>query len=525
MRATEGRGLAPHGVIRVTGPASRQTLVVSAAFLSPLVSRARGVAWAACACALGLAWASAPAAELWVGAATADITPDRPVALDGHRNLRISDKVESPITATALALESREGDRALDCAIIVSCEIVAIRDGIRDKVREKVQPRLPGFDARKLILCATHTHNAPVTIEGRYTLPESGIMRPSEYAEFMAGKVADAVVAAWEGRRIGKVGWGQGQAVVAQNRRAVYADGSAKMYGATDVDEFRGIEGYEDHGLDVLFFWDGEDRLIATAINVPCPAQEAEGGRSLHADFWHPVRRSLRERHGEALHVLAWTGAGGDQVSRPMFGKAADARMRQLRGLTRLEEVARRIVSAWEETFEVARKDMRGDAVLRHRVENIELPFRKVTEAEVAEARGEAAKYAGDPNQRWNLRWHQAVVERYEAQKAGTEGAYGMELHALRLGDVAIATNDFELFTDFGVQIKARSPAVQTFIIQLAGPGSYVPTERAARGGGYSAVIQSSRVGPDGGQILADRSVAALAGLWDAGRKETKGTP
>jgi hypothetical protein len=142
------------------------------------------------------------------------------------------------------------------------------------------------------------------------------------------------------------------------------------------------------------------------------------------------------------------------------------------------------------------------------------LIYRKVTEAEAAEARREAAKYAGDPAQRWNYRWHQGVVERYEAQQAGTEGPYAMELHVLRLGDVAIATNDFELYTDYGVQIKARSPAVQTFVIQLAGSAGYLPTERAARGGGYGAVIQSSRVGPEGGQVLVDRTVEAIEALW-----------
>ena len=40
------------------------------------------------------------------------------------------------------------------------------------------------------------------------------------------------------------------------------------------------------------------------------------------------------------------------------------------------------------------------------------------------------------------------------------------------------------VLTEFGIQIKARSRALQTFIIQLAGPGSYVPTGRADRGGG-----------------------------------------
>ncbi|HCN77375.1 MAG TPA: hypothetical protein DIT13_09315, partial [Verrucomicrobiales bacterium] len=60
----------------------------------------------------------------------------------------------------------------------------------------------------------------------------------------------------------------------------------------------------------------------------------------------------------------------------------------------------------------------------------------------------------------------------------------------------------------------ARSPGVQTFVIQLAGPGTYLPTERAARHGGYGAVIQSSQIGPDGGQILVEETVRALKALW-----------
>ena len=226
-----------------------------------------------------LGWAERPAqaAELWIGAATTSITPDQPVALDGHRNLRISNKIESPVTATALALESRDGDKVLDQAIMVSCDLVGIRQGILEKVRDQVKPRLPDFEISKLFLNATHTHNAPVTLEGRYTLPESGNMKPAEYVEFMTARVGEAIVESWQKRRPGKVGWGQGQAVVAQNRRAVYADGTAQMYGATNTQDFRGIEGYEDHSLDVLFFWDQQDQLLATAINVPCPSQEAEG--------------------------------------------------------------------------------------------------------------------------------------------------------------------------------------------------------------------------------------------------------
>jgi len=85
----------------------------------------------------------------------------------------------------------------------------------------------------------------------------------------------------------------------------------------------------------------------------------------------------------------------------------------------------------------------------------------------------------------------------------------------IRLGDIAIATNPFELYTDYGIQIKARSPAVQTFVVQLAvGSGGYLPTARAVQGGGYGAVIQSGRIGPEGGQVLVDRTVEAISQLW-----------
>src|SRR5690606_34624392 len=108
------------------------------------------------------------AAELHVGSEMISITPDEPVALSGQMRTRIAREVESPVTATALALESRDGDEVLEQAIFISCDLVAIRDGILARVREKLQERLDGFDVEKLILSATHTHTAPVMLEGRY---------------------------------------------------------------------------------------------------------------------------------------------------------------------------------------------------------------------------------------------------------------------------------------------------------------------------------------------------------------------
>ncbi len=444
-----------------------------------------------------------------------DITPEEPVALSGQRHVRIARENATRIHAVALALESRDGDRSLDQAVSVSCDLVAIRTGLLDQLRERLQGKLEGLDLNKVFLNATHTHTAPVTLEsGNYQIPESGVMQPEAYTDFLLGQLERAVIESWAGRQPGKVGYGQGQAVIAQNRRATYADGSAQMYGKTNVADFRGIEGHEDHNLDVLFFWDLQGGLLATAVNVPCPSQEVEGLSVLHADFWDPVRRQLREKYGEALHVIAWTGAAGDVVSRPLFDKKADERMRRLRGLTRLEEMARRLVRGWEEAYEAARLEPLADPVLKHRVKLLELPLRAVMPEELEKARSEMARLANDPAQVWNYHWNKRVVDKHEAMNNGTARPFEMELHTLRLGDVAIATNPFELFTAYGIQMKARSPGVQSFLIQLSGPGTYLPTPSAVRGGGYSAVIQSSAVGPEGGQILVDETVAEWSKMW-----------
>ena len=81
---------------------------------------------------------------------------------------------------------------------------------------------------------------------------------------------------------------------------------------------------------------------------------------------------------------------------------------------------------------------------------------------------------------------------------------------------MVICTNTFELFSDYGVQMKARSRAAQTFLIQLVGGGTacYLPTERAMRGGGYSAVVQSNLISPKGGQMLVDRTVELIDSMW-----------
>ncbi len=472
------------------------------------------------------AGSSASGAELLIGSATADITPDGPVPLTGYRTMRESTGIHSRCKAHILALESREDGKKVDEAIFVSCDLCVIRPGIQDGFRKMVAERLLGFDIKKLFLAATHTHSAPVLLQDRYE-SYGKAMQPKDYVQFMYRRMADAVVKAWESRKPGAVAWGLGHAVVGCNRRTTYSDGTAKMYGKTNTPKFRHIEGYEDHAVDILFFYDKQHKLTAAAISLACPTQ-SESSSKLSADVWHDVREFIKKRHGKDVCVLGFCAPAGDQAPNRPYRKQGESRMDRLRGLTRTQELGRRIARTFTDVRAVVEKDIRDDVPFVHEVETFDLPGRVVSEKEYKQAKAicdrlDAKKKMVGPDW-WNRHFWGYVVNRYEAQKKAAP-TYPTELHVLRLGDVAIATNPFELFVDYGVQIQARSPAVQTFLIQLAAPldfAYYVPTPRAVKSGGYSAEVTHNLVGPEGGQALVERTVKEIGEVWKKSKADEK---
>ena len=473
-----------------------------------------------------------PAGQLLVGWGAADITPDVPVALAGQYHARITSEVHDPVTATALAVETRSGDDSIDHAVIVSCDLVVMRRVIVERLRERLHGQTPGLDPQKIIVAATHTHTAPVLtyvdemthpydFEGiwAYRLPESGLLHPKDYLEFLVGRLADAVTQAWTTRAPGAMSRGLGFAAVAHNRRAVFKDGTTRMYGRTNSPDFRHIEGLSDPRIDLLFLWDNEKKLSGLAINISCPSQEVEGERHVSADFWDDVRVVLRERHGAALHILPLTGASGDQSPHVMWGRKTERQRLERLGVTATRDIAQRIARCVDHVLAANGEPRLTSLVLRHHVGKMALPVREVPPERLAAAREEVQRGQSRFDELKDREWMTFRVSRALLHRKGyrkDHPNYLAEVHALRLGDVALATNPFELFSDYGFRIEARSPADQTIIVQLAcASAGYLPTPRAVAGGGYSARVDDGIVGPAGGEALVEQTVEILSGLWD----------
>ena len=432
----------------------------------------------------GLAAAANREDPLFVGWASADVTPPQPIALAGQKHKRLSKGVLDPLTVTALALETRGPDGQTEQAVIVSCDLVSMPRQVTEQLRKALPDLVPDLDPRNVLVSATHTHTGPVMIESMYESVyevgnEPGEMKPSDYCAFFIDRSAQAIAQAWNSREPGGMSWGLGQAVVGINRRAQFADGTAVMYGKTHLGHIRSLEGGADPGVEMLFFWKPDQTLTGVLINVACPAQETEGLSEVSADYWHDVRTELRRRHGPDLFILPQCAAAGDISPHRMYRKAAEEAMIERRGLTYRGEIARRIADAFDTVLPIADKDIKFALPLTHDLVELDLP----------------------------------EVQPPRPSHSATGSVHPIRFHVLRIGDVAMATNPFELYLDYGLRIKARSRPVLTFLVQLADEKcGYLPTAKAVAGGGYSA--EKFVVGPEGGQVLVDETVHRINYLW-----------
>ncbi len=423
--------------------------------------------------------------RLHVGWAVADITPPKPVALVGQLFKRISEKIQDPLNATVLALETRDEKGSCEQAIMVSCDLLFIRAQTQKKLQELMAGKLSGFDSSKLFLNAIHSHTSPGVIDDEFydlydISKDESVMKPSEFEAYFIEKVSESIIEAWNNRKPGGFSWGLGNAVLGHNRRTVKFDGTAKMYGA-DEPGFSHYEGTDDNRVPMLFFFDDKKQLTGIVINSTATAQVTDDTNFISADFYSEVRQNIKKEYGKNVNLFFQLSAAGDitPVNHEYIYKRAEETMLAKKGITARRELANRMFNAVNEVLPFVKDDISYQVVFKHAVAKINLPVH-----------------------------HPQNLPFYI-----TDDVNPAEIHIIRLGDIALATNPFELFIDYGNLIKARSRAIITFIVEMSCQHSgYLPTERAVKGGGYSA--DKYLVGPEGGTVLVDKTVKLINEMW-----------
>ena len=503
---------------------------------------------------------------LSIGWASTDISTEKPVNLPGQFHMRISTGILDPITATALWISDGNDD-----VCFLSIDLVTCRGGLTDAVKEEVAKRNSAIPVEKILLNVTHTHTGPgfhktnVTgkdgeLKGDVPIPTSmEIMDGLEYRKFMVDKIASAVCEGWEKRSRGAIAYGYGYAVVAHSRRSLYMDdvskrpgavnnsthgvnGHAVMYGNTADSKFSGYEGGADSFTNILFTFDEKKKLTGVLVNVPCPSQNSEGIYQLSASFWNETREAIRKKFGN-IFILPQAAAGGDLAPRQLHYINAENRRYALKyGKTerfteefRRKDIAQRIAASVEEVYSWAKKDIITNVPIHHEVLDLQLSKRMITKEdydlsisrlkELNKLSFKKEEEGVDPQitLRENSRLLaersrcKGVIKRWEEQEKSSK--YATQAHVLSIGEIAFASNQFELYIDFQHRIQGRSPFIQTFIVQLAGVsgddgGSYLATRRGFLNRGYSASRYCYLVSWKRGNELVEKTLRSLNKLW-----------
>ncbi len=499
--------------------------------------------------------------QMKIGWAEEKLVFDKPISLIGQFVERISQYEEKPLTVTAFAVEA--GDEQM---VLCSADLVGISCAMLDEVRRLLGNNGMGLDPMKVVVCATHTHTGPgytgkdatkIRGAGFYSLrkllesqlppdkkcvPSANVEANKEIMDEdslfreISTKITKAVLDAWKGRAPGGFSNAFGRAVVGLCRRVCYSDGSAQMWGDTNRAVFTHLEGGNDSGIELMYVFDETKKLTGIVANLACPAQCVQHRMFISPDFWGEVKMLLRKHFGQDIFLLPLCSAAGDQcpvdlvrwveperdVNDPNLKRnnppkrKADPSMFDLAGMCK---TGRRIANEIIDVYNDGLDEMQTEVPFIHHVHLMQLPLRRATLAEGIAAKKAVTEYLNnkpgdvDYNDVAALQVHLGILKRIELQDK--IDIVETEIHIMRLGSIAIATSPFEPFLDFGNQIKARSNAEQTFLVQLAcGAEDYLPTEKAEKGGHYSAFLSSGFVGHEGGEQLVRETLKNINSLF-----------
>ncbi len=475
--------------------------------------------------------------KLLMGWGEADITPDgRGVELAGQYYQRVADGIHSRLKTVVLLLEQDN-----QYSLMISLDVVGVSEDFCVSVQKAIEEKFSAISADKIIIHAIHTHNAPgLTNSRNWWKANPEAISPAEYRDFVTKKILEAVQQAWDGRQISGISNTVSFASIGHCRRAVYANETAEMYGLTNRDDFTGMEGGEDSGVDLMFSFDPSGKPTGAIVNVACPSQVMEATYKISSDFMGKLRELLKDHFGENFHTLCQIAPAGCQSPRDLTRSGVASLWRE----AGVEMLATRLFKSIEAVYGKLAQQIKYDISLEHSTEEIELPRRRVSREDYLKAKtkmdalekiqdsksayqdfcaethanekiaGRSGPYDSKLHHFVKIRNEEAIIRRFEDQD--DKPTFKMQLHVIRVSDIVFVTSPFELYLDFGHRIRARSQAEQTFMIQLCnGVGGYLPSKRAEELGGYGGMIINGQVGSEGGTLLVDKSVREIKRIWE----------
>jgi hypothetical protein len=406
--------------------------------------------------------------------------------------------IHDDLEANALYLEDGE-----ERTLIIGCDL-GILEGVYSREYQRLIEERTGIPAGNVLIACSHTHGGPSVVKTCYSKPVD-----EAYLTRLGGWLAELAASAMKSAAPARIAVESGRVQIGYNRRCCWLDGTHTMHGdGYGRNDFTGLEGPDDPSHLSVFAEDLEGNLLAVLHQNTSHPTAYYGADCYSADFPGYARARLRDVLGD-LPVVYMNGCQGD-IS--MECQVSAGRTRE----SREQKVARTGSLLAGETLRLLHEaEFHEGLRVVHRGTHLSVPVRFPDEERLEASRAVLADFdagkVGDGHH--VISAHGAV---YLQESFGKNPFDEIELHAVRIGDAAILSHPAELYCQFGLDIKRRSPAPITAVAGITGAYcGYVPTTYGPMTGGYSGeAIYWCRLIPEGGYMLVDAAAKLLNELW-----------
>jgi hypothetical protein len=447
-----------------------------------------------------------------VGTAMVDITPPVGFPRYGYPPVTSTDVLD-PLYAKAIVFKQGETRGAL-----VVCHLLGIPRDLSRIVREKASKET-GIPYGNMSISATHTHTSPGITESfkEYALRESAGNLTEEdkagYFTALINGITQSIIQAANNLNEVEIISGTGQAPgISFNRRYLMTDGRVRFNPGRNNPDIVRPAGPSDPVVSFVLFKEPGQNNFLSSLTV-FSSHYVRGGTAFSADYPSFMQERFNELYGDKHLSVFGLGPCGDVNTSDPFGPPENAD-------TKVKEFGYTLADAVDKALPEAKK---GTGALEIVTKTLHLPMQDYTEEELEWSREEREQLYNERsflNHRrrlklsiWGVQPPLEKLRMYEAVAPAVSGEpwrLPVEIHVFKLdSQTAIVTMPGEMFTEFGIDIKKRSPFANTMLIELANIDiAYIPTIRGFQEGDYEAI--NSRLVPGSGEKMVDAALEIL---------------
>ena len=454
----------------------------------------------------GMEGSIASSQGLHLGYAEVNYTPK--VGLDMVGNYRGDDYasrgIHDSLYAKAIVAAGREGKKTA----IMSVDICNINEEAVQFLREYITSK-SDLEPENIMIHATHTHSGP----------KSNLDAPQ--AKDYLTKAADAVVYANQQLKPTRLLAGRTtEHRVSHNRRLTAVDGSTHMVWETFDPGFivEALGSIDPEMITISF--EQEGKVKGSIINFGCHPTTLTGNNwQYSADYPGYITESVKKVKGDNFASMFLNGACGNVTQVDHVAGFIDTyqecqRIGYILGVAALEAINEAEPLTDNNTVNISR-------------ERVPLKKMTITDEQLAWAEEVMRRVAlegmpplqpdGIPDEVYAQKW----IEMYKVQ----DEFDSLEVQVIQIGELALVGLPGEMFNEFGVYIKKKSPFKNTMVMGLANASAgYFPTRISFTQGpeGFTPMITGYETTPGttyydigAGELLAESAVRQLQQLFE----------